>query len=187
MIYGEKIRRVINAKSLAELNEAKDFMFEIHGLTELNHQMLEMSQMAGVEAEDILIVRDIIHFSYEKINHLRTWMMYIYTFLYMLPFVLQLLIGGYAPNVTRILNGLSLATQLGILFKELNNLYNRPDKMEYFDAQNIQDLFTIFFSFFYFTMRIIKPEHVWLDVDAAVEHHTAQGSDGTHIEVSMPL
>lgn len=72
--------------------------------------MLEMSKLAGVEAEDILIVRDIIHFSYEKIFQIRTMWMYLYTFLYILPFVAQLVIGGNSPITTRTLNIISMMT-----------------------------------------------------------------------------
>jgi hypothetical protein len=60
MISSEKLRRIINSNNTDELKEAIGYQLKIVDLTELNHQMLEMSGLASVDAEDIMIVRDII-------------------------------------------------------------------------------------------------------------------------------
>lgn len=59
--------------------------------------MLEMSRLAGAEADDLLIVRDIIHFSYELSYTYRNIWMYVFSFLYIVPFVAQLIIGDHWP------------------------------------------------------------------------------------------
>ena len=110
MVIGEKLRRVICAKNLDELSQANEFEFDLRGLTELNHQMLEMSQLAHVEAEDILIVRDIISYSYDRITYIRSIWLFAYTFLYVVPFAVQLLIGAAQPETTRILNLVAMLT-----------------------------------------------------------------------------
>ena len=59
--------------------------------------MLEMSKLGSVEAEDILIIRDIVNYAFEKIKHKRTLMVYIFTFGFILPFYLQIAIGDLVP------------------------------------------------------------------------------------------
>ena len=50
MISSEKLRRIINSNNTDELKKAVGYQLRIVDLTELNHQMLEMSGLASVDA-----------------------------------------------------------------------------------------------------------------------------------------
>jgi len=62
---------------------------------------------------------------------------------------------------------ISMATQLGVLKREMTNLFHRPDFWEYFGTQNTVDLLTIFVSVIYSIDRIISPSPVTKDADSA--------------------
>ena len=95
--------------------------------------MLEMSQLDQVEAEDILIIRDIVRYAFDKIKMRRLVTFCIFTYGFILPFYVQIVFGDYDPRIVVWCCYLCIATQAVLLVKELNNFFQREDRYEYFD------------------------------------------------------
>ena len=64
--YQETVRRLLEAKSTEELAEARKFVFCEKTLIMLEKELLWMSTNLGADAENIMIVRDIVDFNYEN-------------------------------------------------------------------------------------------------------------------------
>jgi hypothetical protein len=77
----------------------------------------------------------------------------------------------------------SMAAQLSVLYREMKNLVNRPDQLEYFDSQNTLDLITILVSIGYSIDRVISPSPVTKDVDFADQEYTVMLRPAFHFTI----
>ena len=56
----------MNADSTEELADAKEFIFSKHRLIMLEKELLQMSLNLNAEAENIMVIRDLVDFNYEN-------------------------------------------------------------------------------------------------------------------------
>lgn len=64
--YQESVRRFLGANSTEELAKAKKFIFSKHKLIMLEKEILQMSLNLNADAENIMIIRDLVDFNYEN-------------------------------------------------------------------------------------------------------------------------
>ena len=56
----------MNADSTEELADAKEFIFSKHKLIMLEKELLQMSLNLNADAENIMVIRDLVDFNYEN-------------------------------------------------------------------------------------------------------------------------
>ena len=112
--------------------KAKEFSFSFREFVPFLHNTLEMSVMAGTEAEDLLAVRDLIQHAYLEVKELRNILSVIYQVGFIIPLIVQLVFGYYASLIVVVCNVLCLITQGAITVSEFRSMISRPNPCTYF-------------------------------------------------------
>lgn len=60
LIISEKITKLLNSTKPSDLFDAKNYKFEFQDYVTLLSEMLEMSVANGAEADNLLVIRDLI-------------------------------------------------------------------------------------------------------------------------------
>ena len=148
-----------------------------------------MSLNLGADAENIMIVRDIVDFNYEKAkDSLLVKSISFYVFI-LFPIIVQFFIPTEYPTATRVLCISVILGELNEAYSEYQNWKSRYDKWSYFDLQNLIDIASITFSMVFCALRIINPiEFSYSDDDAVFDVILQmQGDDRDRISQSKPL
>ena len=122
----EKIRKLLSSKDQKDLEIAKDFSFRFRDYVIFMHNLLDMSVTAGTEAEDLLVIRDLIQFAFAEVQTLRNSLSMMYQIGFILPFIIQLVFGHYSNQVVFVCAILCLVTQSFITLSEIRSMISRP-------------------------------------------------------------
>lgn len=132
MALQEKIRKLLSSQNQKDLKEAENFSFDFRDYVGFLHNMLDMSVMAGTEADELLVLRDLVQHAYEKVRDFRTYLSQLYQFGFILPLIIQIVYGQASRYLVIICSSICLLTQCGITVSEVKSLISRPNPSEYF-------------------------------------------------------
>lgn len=101
--YQETVRRFLNADSTEDMAEARKFVFSKHRLILLEKELLQMSINLNADAENIMIVRDLVDFNYENAKGSLALKQNIFSTCIIIPMVAQFFIPEDYPLAIRVL------------------------------------------------------------------------------------